>query len=52
MHKDLIQSNFDLADTVTSHGGGDEKLFLASVSKMLQWLPEDRKTAKKPLEDP
>jgi hypothetical protein len=32
---------------------GEEKgLFLNFVRKMLQWLPEDRKTAKELREDP
>ncbi|KAI9843644.1 MAG: hypothetical protein M1837_006226 [Sclerophora amabilis] len=31
--------------------GQDKKLFLEFMSKMLQWLPEDRKNARELLED-
>jgi len=37
---------------VSALEGEEKRLFLSFVSKMLQWLPEDRKTAKELLEDP
>lgn len=52
MHKGLIPRDLHLADTVTSLEEEDKRLFLAFASKMLQWLPKDRKTAKGLLEDP
>ncbi|KAL8830149.1 MAG: hypothetical protein Q9170_005870 [Blastenia crenularia] len=51
LHRELIPTNVNLADSVTSLEGEDKKLFLKFVSKMLQWLPEDRKTARELLED-
>jgi serine/threonine protein kinase len=33
-------------------GGEDKKLFIEFVRKMLQWLPENRSTAKELLADP
>jgi hypothetical protein len=38
--------------SITSLDGEDKLLFLEFASKMLQWLPEDRKTAKELLQDP
>ena len=52
MHKDLIPSWVRLEDTVRSLGGENKRLFLNFARKMLQWLPEDRKSAKELLEDP
>ncbi|KAH6712576.1 CMGC protein kinase [Leptodontidium sp. MPI-SDFR-AT-0119] len=52
MHKDLIPTGVSLEDTVLSLEGDDKRQFLGFVKKMLQWLPEDRKTAKELLEDP
>ena len=52
MHKDLVSSHLHLTDSVTSLQGSEKNLFLAFVRKMLQWLPEDRKTARELLEDP
>ena len=52
MYKNLIPSNVRLEDLVLSLEGEDKRLFLNFVRKMLQWLPEDRKTAKELLEDP
>ncbi|TKA70545.1 hypothetical protein B0A49_05806, partial [Cryomyces minteri] len=52
MHKDLIPGDRNLLDTIPSLQGEDKLLFLAFVRKMLQWLPEDRRTAKELLEDP
>lgn len=52
IHKDLIPSDLNLVDSTPSLEGADKRLFLKFVSKMLQWLPENRKTAKELLEDP
>lgn len=52
MHKDLIPIDVRLEDSVLSLEGEDKRLFLDFIKKMLQWLPEDRKTAKELLEDP
>jgi serine/threonine-protein kinase SRPK3 len=52
MHKELIPTNVNLADSVTSLEAEDKRLYLKFVSKMLQWLPEHRSTAKELLEDP
>ncbi|KAH6719717.1 kinase domain-containing protein [Leptodontidium sp. MPI-SDFR-AT-0119] len=52
MHKDLVSSHLHLTDSVTSLQGSEKSHFLAFVRKMLQWLPEDRKTARELLEDP
>ncbi|PMD34189.1 CMGC protein kinase [Hyaloscypha variabilis F] len=52
MHKDLIPTDLRLEDSVLSLEGEDKRLFLNFIKQMLQWLPEDRKTAKELLEDP
>ena len=52
MHKDLIPDAFNLADSVPSLEAGDKEEFLNFAQKMLQWLPEKRKSAKELLEDP
>ena len=52
MHKDLVPTDIRLEDTVLSLEGDDKHLFLDFIKNMLQWLPEDRKTAKELLEDP
>lgn len=52
MHKDLIPTDVRLEDSVLSLEGEDKRLFLDFMKKMLQWLPEDRKTAKELLGDP
>jgi serine/threonine protein kinase len=36
----------------TSLEGADKQLFLQLMGKMLQWAPEDRKTAKELMKDP
>lgn len=51
MRKDLVPA-FTLADSVLSLERGDKQEFLNFVQKMLQWLPEKRKSAKELLEDP
>lgn len=52
MHKNLIPDAFNLADSVLFLEGGDKEEFLNFVRKMLQWLPEKRKSAKELLQDP
>jgi len=52
MHKDLIPTDIKLEDSVLSLEGDDKRLFLDFIKNMLQWLPEERKTAKELLEDP
>ena len=49
---EFIRKDLILAESVPSLEGEDKRRFLDFVRKMLQWLPEDRKTAKKLLEDP
>lgn len=41
-----------LEDLETSLEGEDKQLFLQLMNKMLQWAPEDRKTAKELMKDP
>ncbi|KDR82451.1 hypothetical protein GALMADRAFT_237777 [Galerina marginata CBS 339.88] len=50
--QNFIPQGISLADTVTNMEGEDKKLFLEFASKMLQWLPENRSTAKELLSDP
>lgn len=38
--------------TITTLSGEDKRLFLQFVGRMLQWLPEDRATARELLGDP
>ncbi len=52
IYNDLIPSGLRLEDTVWSVEGEDKRLFLEFARKMLQWLPEDRKTAKELSKDP
>ncbi|MCJ1253125.1 hypothetical protein MMC24_000932 [Lignoscripta atroalba] len=52
LHKGLVPTDVRLEDSVLSLEGEDKRLFLDFVKKMLQWLPEDRKSAKELLEDP
>jgi trans-aconitate methyltransferase len=51
MYKDLIP-DVSLEGSVLSLEGEEKQLFLNFARKMLQWLPEHRKTAKELLEDP
>jgi hypothetical protein len=51
MHKDLIPTDVRLEDTILSLEGEDKLLFLDFVRRMLQWLPEDRTTAKELIDD-
>lgn len=48
----MIPNDFNLSDSVLSLKGEDKESFLDFVSHMLQWLPEERKTAKELLEHP
>ncbi|KAK5445364.1 hypothetical protein LTS15_010145 [Exophiala xenobiotica] len=41
-----------LENTISNLSDEDKRLFLHFVARMLQWLPEDRATAKELLEDP
>ena len=52
MHKDLIPDAFNMEVSVRSLEGKDKEEFLTFVQKMLQWLPEERRTARELLEDP
>ncbi|KAG5205245.1 CMGC protein kinase [Trichophyton interdigitale] len=51
-NKEVIPSGISLDDTVTCLEGEHKVQFLTFARKMLQWLPEDRKTAKELVEDP
>jgi serine/threonine protein kinase len=50
--QNLIPQETSLADSVTNTEGEDKRLFLKFISRMLQWLPENRSTAKELLADP
>jgi serine/threonine protein kinase len=52
MDKDLIPTDVRLEDTILSLEGEDKRLFLDLIRRMLQWLPENRATAKELLGDP
>jgi serine/threonine protein kinase len=52
MHKELIPTDVRFEGSVLALDGEDKRLFLDFIKRMLQWLPEDRKTAKELLEDP
>lgn len=41
-----------LDSTITTLSSEDKMLFLEFVTRMLQWLPEDRPTASELLKDP
>jgi hypothetical protein len=49
--QNLIPQETSLADSVTNTEGEDKRLFLKFISRMLQWLPENRSTAKELLAD-
>ncbi|KAF8903368.1 kinase-like domain-containing protein [Gymnopilus junonius] len=49
---ELIPTGISLADRVTVMDGNDKRLFLDFAGRMLQWLPENRGTAKELLADP
>ncbi|GFN18401.1 kinase domain-containing protein [Aspergillus tubingensis] len=52
LHKHLIPESQTLEDTVTCLKGTEKDEFLAFARNILQWLPENRKTAKELAEDP
>jgi len=52
IRKDLIPRDLRIAETVTLFQGEEKQQFLDFVTKMLQWQPEKRSTAKDLLEDP
>jgi len=52
MHKDLIPDDFNMGVSVCSLEGKDKEEFLIFVKMMLQWLPEQRKSAEELLDDP
>jgi len=43
---------FKLDDCISSMVGEEKALFISFVRRMLQWLPEDRDTAKELRKDP
>lgn len=52
MYKVLVHNYRTLTDSVASLQGDEKSLFLTFIRRMLQWLPEDRSTARELLEDP
>ncbi|GKZ22375.1 hypothetical protein AbraIFM66951_011542 [Aspergillus brasiliensis] len=52
LHKHLIPEDQTLEDTVTCLKGTEKDEFLAFARDILQWLPEDRKTAKELVDHP
>jgi serine/threonine-protein kinase SRPK3 len=52
LRKDLIPNYLKFADTITLFEVKEKIQFIAFVSRMLQWQPEKRSTAKDLLEDP
>ena len=52
IYPDLIPTDRSPESTVPMLEGEDERLFLEFARKMLQWQPEDRKTAKELLGEP
>ncbi|PWY93951.1 CMGC protein kinase [Aspergillus sclerotioniger CBS 115572] len=52
MHNHLIPHTLKIEDTVKALDGEQKDQFLSFARKMLQWLPDDRKTAKGLIEDP
>ena len=49
---DLTPQTFSLESSMSKIDGQDKRMFLAFVSGMLRWQPEDRSTAKELLKDP
>ena len=49
---DLTPQAFTLESSVSTIDGQDKRMFLAFVSRMLTWQPQDRSTAKELLSDP
>ncbi|OCL14839.1 CMGC protein kinase [Glonium stellatum] len=52
MFKHLIPKGISLEDSLSCLEGEEKTLFLSFMRKMLQWLPEGRKTARELIEDP
>ncbi|KAH7312829.1 CMGC protein kinase [Rhexocercosporidium sp. MPI-PUGE-AT-0058] len=52
MHRGLIPTDISLEDSVFSLGGEEKRMFLDFIKRMLQWLPDERNTAKELLEHP
>lgn len=52
LHQQLIPRDLKIEDTVNCLQGEQKSQFLSFARKMLQWLPEDRKTARELVEDP
>ncbi|KAI9681153.1 MAG: hypothetical protein M1817_002435 [Caeruleum heppii] len=52
LYEDLIPGDLNLADSISSLEENEKSPFIDFVTKMLQWLPEKRSTAKELLEDP
>lgn len=52
MYERLIPTDASLEGSVRSLDGEEKKMFLKFARKVLQWLPEDRKTARELLDDP
>lgn len=49
---DLTPQDFSLESSINKTHGQNKRMFLAFVSRMLTWQPEDRSTAKELLSDP
>ncbi|KAL4888613.1 kinase-like domain-containing protein [Aspergillus ambiguus] len=52
LRKDLIPCSLKIKDTVNALEGEQKAQFLSFAKKLLQWLPDDRNTAKALFEDP
>jgi hypothetical protein len=52
LYENIIPHDLTLQNTVTSLHGEEKRLFLEFAAQMLQWHPDDRKSAKELLEDP
>lgn len=52
LHQQLIPHGLKIEATVNCLEGEKKHQFLSFARKILQWLPEDRKTAKELIEDP
>lgn len=50
--QNLIPQGVTLKNSINNMEGEDKRLFVEFISKMLQWLPENRSTAKQLLADP
>ncbi|KAJ5521352.1 hypothetical protein N7527_005467 [Penicillium freii] len=52
LHKDLIPRGLRIEDTIEALQGEQKDEFLNFAKRMLQWLPDNRKTARQLIEDP